>query len=108
MVHCVDEHRESECVGEEDELLPRGTAFLTGGGEEFDRRHPFVGCESRFAREVVKVCDELCHQVLESLVGTLGVDKERVRGDVLGGEVEHWGNFYGRGVHLQRLSGVVV
>lgn len=99
VVHGVNEHREAERVGKEDELLARVAAFLPRRGEEIDRGHPFVGGEPRFARKVVQVRHQLRHDVLETLVGALRVNEERVRGDVLGGKVEHWGDCDGGGIH---------
>lgn len=67
-------------------------AFLAAGGEEVDCGHPFVGCETGFAGEVVEVGDEGVYEVLEALVGALGVDDVGVEGDVFVGEVEHGGD----------------
>lgn len=74
-------------------------AHFTAGGEEVDCVHPFVGCETGFAGEVVEVGDETGHEVLEAFVAALGVDDVCVGGDVLVGEVEHGGDFDGGGVH---------
>ena len=46
VVQSIDECRDTENVGEEDEFLPNGRTGLTDAGEELDRGHPFLGCQA--------------------------------------------------------------
>ena len=54
MVDRIDQHRDPEHVGQQDELLPARRAFLAGPGQEIDRLLPFLEGEIGLADVVVQ------------------------------------------------------
>ena len=71
MVDRVDQHRDAERVRQEDELLTPVVAHLAGGGEEPDRRHPFVHGRLDLANDRMEVRDDRGHDLLEARVAAL-------------------------------------
>jgi hypothetical protein len=63
-------------------------ADLSTGNEEPQRCHPFVGANTRLSREVVEVCHEARHQILQPWIGALCIDPVRIGRDVINCEVE--------------------
>jgi hypothetical protein len=61
----IDQHRDAEHVGEQDEFLPAGRAFLADSGEEIDRIFPFGESEIGLSNEGVQRFDQLFHQELD-------------------------------------------
>src|ERR1700727_3048750 len=58
----VHQHRDTEHVGKQDELLPGSRAFLADAGEEIDRIFPFAEGEIGFADELVQRLGQFLHQ----------------------------------------------
>lgn len=128
VVDVVDEEREAEDVGEEDEFLRcrdgrLGTAEMGSGGgrgrgpyiahivrdvparnEEADAGHPLVGAKACLARKVVEVCHQARHEVGEARIGRLRVDADGIGRDVVDCKVEERRRI-GRGRGLLRCHG---
>jgi len=64
----VDEHREPERVGPENELLAPSIGYAAGLGERLDARAPFRLCEADLGGERVQVADEALQHRPEPLV----------------------------------------
>ena len=68
VVDTVDEKRETNDIGEQDEFLADVATDLANLCQELDGCHPFVCAESSFASKVVNVRDESLEQVFHSRV----------------------------------------
>ena len=58
MIDGIDQHRNAQRIGQQDELLPRCTAHLTGAGQEVDGMLPFGLCRLDITHEIVKMADQ--------------------------------------------------
>ena len=68
MVDRVDEHRDAENVGEQNEFLPHVRAFLAGARQEVDRPLPFGKGEIDVAHEAVEMAHQRQDDLLEPRV----------------------------------------
>ncbi len=66
VVHHVDESGQAQCVGEQDEFLPRRRAHLAHAREEIDGGKPFARRQLHLAREGVQMPDGRLHHHLEA------------------------------------------
>lgn len=101
MIDRVDQERQTEHVGEQDELLSHVAADLADLGQEQQAGHPFFGAETGLARKVVQVSDEPLEDVFHALVLAERVDEDDILGDVVDGEV-----LEGRDLDLGGVHGV--
>lgn len=114
VVDAVDEQRQAQDVGQQDELVAHVAADLAGGDEEVYGGHPLLGAQARLARKIVQVRDEARHEVAQARVGRLVIDADGVGRDVVDGEVEQLrrvggGSHCAGGDSVQRAEdGVVV
>jgi hypothetical protein len=60
---------------------------LSDGSEELNSGHPLVEAEAGFAGEIVQVCYETFHDVLEAGIVTLRVNAVDIFGNVLDSQV---------------------
>ena len=108
MVDVVDKKGKAEDVGKKDEFLSPsawGTrdvyghqesktyiahvvGDLTTPNEKGDSGHPLVGAKAGFAREVMQMRDQARHEIRDTGIGRLRVDTDRVRRNIVNGEVE--------------------
>ena len=58
MIDRIDQHRHTERVGKQNELLPLVVAFLAGRGEELDAGKPLGFGQLDLAHERMQVPDE--------------------------------------------------
>ena len=68
VVQAVDQRREAERVGQQDEFLPFRRAHLAGGGHEFDALDPFRRRQIDLAGEGMEVLDRRRHDRLQARV----------------------------------------
>lgn len=100
VVDRVDEQREAEDVGQEDEFLADIVAHLSRRGEELQASHPFFRAETRLACKVVQMRYQSLEDEFEARVGVVGVDHDRICSDVVGVHVFHWGNLDLGWIHI--------
>lgn len=89
VVDGVDEQRQPQHVGQQDELLPHVGADGCDGQEELDGGFPLGDAEARLARKVVQVDDEALQEEAEAGVRAGRVDGVDVVRDVVRGEILH-------------------
>jgi hypothetical protein len=71
VIDTVDEERETNDIGEQDELLAYIAADLANLCQELDSCHPLVCAETGLASKVMDVRDESLEQVLYSRIFAL-------------------------------------
>ena len=68
VVQAVDQRREAERIGQQDEFLPLRRTHLAGGGHEFDALDPFRRRQIDLAGEGMEVLDRRRHDRLQARV----------------------------------------
>ena len=81
VVDQVHEHRETERVREQDELLPLVATHLAGIGEKADTRDPLRLGERLLHGELVEVTDKAADQLPQARIGTVGEALDHLRGE---------------------------
>lgn len=76
--------------------MPHIAANLPTPDKEIKGRHPLIGAQPRLPREVVEVCDQPLHEILEARIAALRVDTDRVRRDVVDREIQKFRCVFGR------------
>jgi len=71
VIDAVDEERETNDIGKQDELLAYIAADLANFCQELDSCHPLVCAETGFASKVMDVGDESLEQVFHARVFAL-------------------------------------
>ena len=94
MVEGDDEHRHTQRVRQQDELLALVRAGLADVGEKLYGREPFGFGQLHLPNEIVKMRDQRSHDALEPWVVTLGEARDHSLGNALLIELAH--RFTGR------------
>ncbi|MCY1308422.1 hypothetical protein D9M70_584290 [compost metagenome] len=90
MVDRVDQHRQADHVGQQDELLAyQSVAFLPGLGEEADSLEPFGLGQLHLAGESVQVTHQALHQLAYAGIGRIGEGGDGLGGDLRFGSYGH-------------------
>ena len=89
VVHHVDQARQAEHVGEQDELLPEGRAGLAHGGEEGDAGQPLLRRQLHLPREVVQVAHRGRHHLAQPRVRRFRHLREDLPGHAEAVEILH-------------------
>ena len=84
MIERINEHRQAERVGPEDELLALVVGDVAGRGQDGDRPLPLRRRQLDVLRERVQVPDERGHQLTQAWVGAPGEARDNRRRDVRG------------------------
>jgi hypothetical protein len=69
VVDRVDQHRDAEDVGQQDELLTRRIRLVSGTRQKIDRGHPLVERQVDVAHERVQVLDQSGQQRARARIG---------------------------------------
>lgn len=83
----IDEKREPENIGEEDELLPRTATHLTNLRQVLNARHPFFGAKSTLTSKVVKMGNKAGYKERQTGRRTTRANSNRIRSYVVNGKV---------------------
>jgi hypothetical protein len=89
MIDRNDQHRDTQCVREQDELLPLVGTRFADIGEELNRREPLALGEPNVAHEVVKVTDQRRHDLPEPWILAVGETRSECIGNALLIEFPH-------------------
>ena len=89
VVDGVDQHRDPERIGKEDELLPLFVAHLSRLGEEPDGRKPLLGCGLDLAHDRVQMADDALEDSPRPRVLATHGPRQDCLGEVCFGQVAH-------------------
>ncbi|MCY1366597.1 hypothetical protein D9M69_535010 [compost metagenome] len=89
IVHRHGQHRQTQRVGQQDELLALVIALLAGGREEFNALHPLGLGQLHLARKGVQVLHQAGHDLLQARIGRVREARDHRLRDVVLVEVAH-------------------
>ncbi|MNE82114.1 hypothetical protein D3C80_1788110 [compost metagenome] len=83
MIDGVDQHRQADHIGKQDEFLThQPIALLPGLGEEADAFEPFGFGQLHLAGEGVQVADQALHHLAQARIGRIGEGGNGLGGDL--------------------------
>ena len=89
LIDGVDQHRDAQHVGQQNELLPRGATALADLGEELNALHPFFKRRLGVFDEGVQMMDQLGHHLAQTRVRRRFVSGEHLFGETIGFSLIH-------------------
>src|SRR5208337_5495819 len=100
VVHSVDQHRNPEDIGEQDELLAVLGAHLASLSEKLDRVSPLLVTERRLAEDRMQVPDQHLHHLAHARVRRGGNASDNILRELGEDKVAAWFGVWHREWHL--------